>query len=63
VVCFKELKCISSSGLRVLLVAAKKLSTTGKKLTISAMQDHIKEVFDISGFTELFNILPENPYE
>ncbi|MBU0474404.1 MAG: STAS domain-containing protein [Bacteroidetes bacterium] len=63
VVSFKELKYISSSGLRVLLVAAKKLSTTEKKLTISAMQDHIKEVFDISGFTGLFNILPENPYE
>jgi hypothetical protein len=27
------------------------------------MQDHIKEVFDISGFTGLFNIVPENPYE
>jgi anti-sigma B factor antagonist len=63
VVCFKELKYISSSGLRVLLVAAKKLSTTGRKLTITAMQDHIKEVFDISGFTGLFNIVPENPYE
>jgi len=63
VVCFKELKYISSSGLRVLLVAAKKLSTAGRKLTISSMQDHIKEVFDISGFTGLFNIVPENPYE
>jgi len=63
VVCFKELKYISSSGLRVLLVAAKKLSTKGRKLTISSMQDHIKEVFDISGFTGLFNIVPENPYE
>ena len=60
---FKDLKYISSSGLRVLLVAAKKLSATGKKLTITAMQDHIKEVFDISRFTGLFNILPENPYE
>lgn len=60
---FKELKYISSSGLRVLLVAAKKLSTANEKLTIIAMQDHIKEVFDISGFTGLFNILPENPNE
>lgn len=60
---FNELKYISSSGLRVLLVAAKKLSATNEKLTIIAMQDHIKEVFDISGFTGLFNILPENPHE
>ena len=63
VVDFKELKYISSSGLRVLLVAAKKLNASGKKLTIVSMQEHIKEVFDISGFTGLFNILPENSYE
>ncbi len=63
IVDFKELKYVSSSGLRVLLVAAKQLSTNDQKLTIVSMQDHIKEVFDISGFTELFNILPANPYE
>lgn len=60
---FKDLKYISSSGLRVLLVAAKKLSAADEKLTIVSMQDHIKEVFDISGFTDLFNIQPENPHE
>lgn len=63
IVDFKDLKYVSSSGLRVLLVAAKQLSTNDQKLTIVSMQDHIKEVFDISGFTELFNILPANPYE
>lgn len=63
IVNFKDLKYISSSGLRVLLVAAKKLSATNEKLTIISMQDHIKEVFDISGFTDLFNIQPENPHE
>ena len=63
VVNFEDLKYISSSGLRVLLVAAKKLGVSGKKLTITAMQVHIKEVFDISGFTGLFNIFPENPFE
>jgi len=60
---FKELNYISSSGLRVLLVAAKQLSDTDEKLSLIAMQDHIKEVFDISGFTDLFNILPSNPHE
>ncbi|MDZ7765735.1 MAG: STAS domain-containing protein [Melioribacteraceae bacterium] len=63
IVDFSDLKYISSSGLRVLLVAAKKLSTANEKLTIVSMQDHIKEVFDISGFTDIFNILPENPHE
>jgi anti-anti-sigma factor len=63
IVDFSDLKYISSSGLRVLLVAAKKLSDANEKLTIVSMQDHIKEVFDISGFTDIFNILPENPHE
>lgn len=60
---FKELSYISSSGLRVLLVAAKQMSDSNDKLSLIAMQDHIKEVFDISGFTDLFNMLPENPHE
>lgn len=63
IVDFKGLNYISSSGLRVLLVAAKELDNNSQKLTIVSMQDHIKEVFDISGFTELFNIKPENSYE
>jgi len=63
IVDFRNLKYISSSGLRVLLVAAKKLSQNNQKLSIAGMQDHIKEVFDISGFTGLFNVIPENPNE
>ncbi len=60
---FTELKYVSSSGLRVLLMAAKKLSASKRNLTIFGMQEHIKEVFDISGFTSLFNIVQANPYE
>ena len=56
VVNFTDLEYISSSGLRVLLVGAKKLDADGKKLSICCMKDHIKEVFDIAGFTPIFNV-------
>lgn len=51
-----DLDFIASSGLRVLLVAGKKLKTASGKLVLCALQDHVKEVFEISGFTMLFSI-------
>lgn len=53
---FEELNYISSSGLRVFLVAAKMLDKENKKLNFCCMKDFIKEVFDISGFTSIFDI-------
>lgn len=53
---FEELNYISSSGLRVFLVGAKMLDKENKKLKICCMKDYIKEVFDISGFTAIFDI-------
>lgn len=53
---FTDLVYISSSGLRVFLVAAKTLDEKGKKLNFYGMKDFIKEVFDIAGFSILFNI-------
>ncbi len=52
---FKNLTYISSSGLRVFLVAAKLLDEEGSKLNFCGMKDYIKEVFDIAGFSVLFN--------
>ena len=51
---FAELTYLCSSGLRVFLVAAKKLDLKGKKIIFCGMRDYIKEVFDIAGFTGLF---------
>ena len=51
-----HLNYISSSGLRVFLVAAKLLETKKQKLNFCCMKDFIKEVFDIAGFSTLFNI-------
>ena len=58
IVDFSELDFISSSGLRVLLMAGKKLKTTNGKLGLCALKDHIKEVFDVAGFTMLFSMFP-----
>lgn len=51
-----QLNYISSAGLRVILMALKKLKSVNGKLVVFALKDHIKEVFDISGFTSMFPI-------
>ena len=58
VVDFAELSFISSSGLRVLLMAGKKLKSANGNLVLSAIQDHVKDVFDVAGFTMLFSMYP-----
>ncbi|HVO23646.1 MAG TPA: STAS domain-containing protein [Candidatus Margulisiibacteriota bacterium] len=52
-----ELQYISSAGLRVLLVAAKRLSTGGQ-LALAALNHQIRDVFDIAGFSSIFQIYP-----
>lgn len=51
-----ELSYISSAGLRVVLVLAKRLKQAGGKLVIYGMQPHVREVFDISGFLAILNV-------
>jgi len=53
---FKQLEYISSSGLRVLLMTAKKVAGLGGGLVLSDLSNHIKEVFDIAGFTPIFTL-------
>lgn len=52
----KDLNYISSSGLRVFLIAQKRLTVAKGKLHLSNMQPSIKEIFDISGFSTIFKI-------
>ena len=56
VVDFAELDYISSAGLRILLVAAKQLKTADGELRICNLNDVVKEVFDISGFSTIFAV-------
>ncbi len=50
-----RLDYISSAGLRVLLVARKRLPTGGS-LALCALQSQIREILDIAGFSSLFGI-------
>lgn len=50
------LNYISSSGLRVFLIALKKLSSSGGRFHLCSLQDNIQEIFEIAGFTTIFTI-------
>jgi anti-sigma B factor antagonist len=56
VVEFTELDYISSAGLRVLLMAAKRLKNLNGRIVLASLKDHIKEVFDIAGFSSVLTI-------
>lgn len=47
---------ISSSGLRVLLIALKKIKSVGGKFYLCCLQENIREIFEIAGFTSIFSI-------
>jgi anti-sigma B factor antagonist len=47
---------VSSAGLRVLLMAAKKLKPGNGEIVLSCLKPHIQEVFDIAGFSSIFPI-------
>ena len=56
VIDFSQLDYISSSGLRVLLLSAKRLRGSNGKIVLSSLKEHIKEIFEIAGFSSIFNI-------
>src|SRR5215470_7418750 len=56
IVDFASVEFLSSAGLRVLLMLAKKLSGGDGSLALSALNDRVREVFDIAGFTSVFTI-------
>ncbi len=52
----EKLDYISSAGLRVLLVVAKRLKATDGELRICGLNEVVMEVFDISGFDMILPI-------
>jgi len=50
------LQYISSAGLRVLLVVAKKVQQAKGKVVLFGLGPHVREVFSISGFDKIFSI-------
>ena len=53
-----RLKYISSAGLRVILLAAKKQKQNGAKFALCNLHDEVRDVFEISGFAKMLNIYP-----
>lgn len=51
-----ELAYISSAGLRVLLVLAKKVQQAKGKVALGGLVDNVREVFTVSGFDTIFPI-------
>ncbi|MDX2032067.1 MAG: STAS domain-containing protein [Blastocatellia bacterium] len=51
-----QLDYISSAGLRVFLMAAKRLTQARGKLVLATMNDDVKQVFDMTGFSSIFKI-------
>ncbi len=56
VVSLERLDYISSSGLRVLLASLKKVRKREGDVKLACMKPHIREVFDVAGFSQLFSI-------
>lgn len=53
---FDRLEYISSAGMRILLVLAKRASANGRKVTLSGMSEDVKQIFQLTGFDNMFAI-------
>jgi anti-anti-sigma factor len=56
VIDLSSVEYISSAGLRVLLVAARRVQTTGGRLALCALSQPVRQVFQLAGFVPLFTI-------
>jgi len=55
-----KLDYISSAGLRVLLVVAKKVQQAKGKVALFGLSPSVREVFTVSGFDTIFSIVPDS---
>ncbi len=60
VIDFSGVEYISSAGLRVMLVTAKRLGAAGGALVLCALGEAVRQVFDLAGFLPLFTIESSN---
>ena len=58
-VCITHAHTDHIAGLRVFLMLAKQSRAAGGRLALCSLAPEVKEVFDISGFTALFMLLPD----
>lgn len=52
-----DMEYTSSQGLRMFLMLQKNVTARGAKLVLRNMKPHVKEVFDITGFSHIITIL------
>ena len=48
---------ISSTGLRVFILADKKATQMNGSVTIKGLDEFLKDIFDVSGLTDFFNFV------
>jgi anti-sigma B factor antagonist len=53
---FSQTEYVASAGLRVLLSTAKTLKSLGGQILLTSMKPHVYEIFEISGFTQIFKV-------
>lgn len=53
-----EMDYVSSAGLRVILLAGKKVRAAQGRLVLSGMREMVRDVFEMSGFLKLFVVTP-----
>jgi anti-sigma B factor antagonist len=51
-----QLDYVSSAGLRVFVLAGRRLSRANGKMVLCGLKDPVKEVFDIAGFSSIFSV-------
>jgi len=54
---FSKLDYVSSAGLRILLIGQKTANAKGASMEVSKVPDGIREVFDITGFSDMLTII------
>lgn len=53
-----HLNYISSVGLRVFMLAAKRLKSVNGRMSVCGLQPTVQQIFEIAGFTTIFRIFP-----
>ena len=51
-----NLEYVSSSGLRIFLSLAIDTQSSGKRIVITGWNEYVKNLFEMTGFTELFEL-------
>ncbi|WP_051305095.1 STAS domain-containing protein [Chitinilyticum litopenaei] len=49
---------VSSAGLRIILMAAKRAKQAGGRFVLCGLQPQVSEVFEMSGFTRILELAP-----